>query len=385
MKWLGLLVIGVLLFGTTPVSMIMAQEPPRDLPDPVMVRGNWARLTPIILDFDRAVELAYAVRNITYDLFYWEISYNVTSARVQFEKAEMFLKRALNLSEITPRRAAVLAFVAAVHYSHAPALANPILGRVITENLGENNTITEQTVQAVIAVSSELRQLLVGAINKAGEFGVNTTLVEALLSRGDERIENATKLLEEGNVDVAFRHAVSGYRTYVRAYSTLIRTTFAKYIKEVESGFSRALLKPVDPPAKRLLPLLPERVREMVRARIEAGDIRDMHGIIDTVKEYANRIREQVRLVEKRNLEEVLKRRVIETARERGEKEQLEKIVSEVVEEAYREGYRGIGLVRRVMEQLRERLQERIGERANEIRIPELPGPAKPSMFRIGP
>lgn len=385
MKWLGIVVLSVILVSAIPVAVLAAEEPPRDMPEPVVVRGGWARFTPIVLNPEKAIELAYLIRNLTYDLLQWEIGYNITGARVQLERGDGFLARALELAETSPNRSAVFAFVASIHYSHAPALANPVLGRVIRENLGENETVTEDTVRAVLAAAGELRQLLVAAIEKAKEYNVNTTLAERLLGLGDARIENATRLLEEGNVDEAFRHAVSGYRIYVRAYSALIRLAYAKYIREVETGFARALIAPVEPPAKRLLPHLPERVREMVRARVEAGEVRDMHGVVSLVREHALRIREQVRLMERRNLEEVLKKRVAELVSEKLLREQIEGVVSEIVEEAYRQGYRGVELARRVMEQLREQLRERIGEKADEIRIPETPAPEKPPVFRIEP
>ncbi|MEM4977252.1 MAG: hypothetical protein QXT64_08015, partial [Desulfurococcaceae archaeon] len=225
MKYLGLVVVAVVAIGLmVPLVVAAEEEPPRELPELVTVRGGWARFKPIVLNYTVAVELAYVIRNLTYDLYEWEVSYNVKAAEVLLGKADNFLSRALELGETAPRRAAVFAFLAAVHYSHAPALANPVLGRVIDENLGENYTVTEQTVEAVVKVSGELREILVNAIEKAEEYGVNTTLAEKLLALGDARIENATRLLTEGDVELAFRYAVSGYRAYVRAYHVLVRT-----------------------------------------------------------------------------------------------------------------------------------------------------------------
>ncbi|MEM4440818.1 MAG: hypothetical protein QXS14_05045, partial [Desulfurococcaceae archaeon] len=294
MRYLGLVVVAVVAIGLmVPLVVAAEEEPPRELPELVTVRGGWARFKPIVLNYTVAVELAYVIRNLTYSLYTWEVSYNVKAAEVHLGKADNFLSRALELGETAPRRAAVFAFLAAVHYSHAPALANPVLGKVIDENLGENYTVTEQTVEAVVSVSGELREILVNAVEKAKEYGVNTTLAEKLLALGDARIENATQLLMEGNVEQSFRYAVSGYRAYVRAYNALVRTAFTKYVREAEAGLVRGLVEQVKPPARALLPHLPVRIREMVRERVEAGQLVSISEVVRVAREHAERVREQ--------------------------------------------------------------------------------------------
>ncbi|MEM4868894.1 MAG: hypothetical protein QW081_00595 [Desulfurococcaceae archaeon] len=375
MKYLGLIAVAVVAIGLmVPLVVAAEEEPPRMLPELVTVKGGWARFKPIVLNYTVAVELAYVIRNLTYDLYEWEVSYNVRAAEVLLGKADNFLSRALELGETAPRRAAVFAFLAAVHYSHAPALANPVLGRVIDENLGENYTVTEQTVEAVVKVSGELREILVNAIEKAEEYGVNTTLAEKLLALGDARIENATQLLTEGDVELAFRYAVSGYRAYVRAYNTLVRTVFTKYIREAEAGLVRGLVEQVKPPARTLLPHLPVRIREMVRERVEAGQLVNISEVVREVREHAERVREQVRSMEKENLKMVIRERIEKTVEAPVLREELKKLVDETVEKAFMEGHRGVELARRVLEQLREKLAERIGERSEQVvRIPAFP------------
>ncbi|MEM1804249.1 MAG: hypothetical protein QXR80_07105 [Desulfurococcaceae archaeon] len=375
MKYLGLIVVAIVAIGLmVPLVVAAEEEPPRELPELVTVRGGWARFKPVVLNYTVAVELAYVIRNLTYDLYEWEVSYNVRAAMVLLGKADSFLSRALELGETAPRRAAVFAFLAAVHYSHAPALANPVLGRVIDENLGENYTVTEQTVEAVVKVSGELREILVNAIEKAEEYGVNTTHAEKLLALGDARIENATQLLTEGDVELAFRYAVSGYRAYVRAYHVLVRTAFTKYIREAEAGLVRGLVEQVKPPARTLLPHLPVRIREMVRERVEAGQLVNISEVVREVREHAEKVREQVRSVEKENLKMVIRERIEKTVEAAVLREELKKLVDETVEKAFMEGHRGVELARRVLEQLREKLAERIGERSEQVvRIPAFP------------
>lgn len=361
------------VLGAT-VPLVVAQEPPREMPEvEVYARGGWARFKAA-LNYTAALELAYAIRNLTYDLFQWEIKYNVTVARVQLDLGDKFLQRAINISERSPKLAAVFAFVAAVHYSKAPALANPVLGKVIRSNLGENETITEQTVSAVISVSGELRELLSRAISKAEEYGVNTTAVAKLLELGDSRLQNATSLLKAGNVTDAFRYAVSGYRIYVRAYATLVKATFAKYAKEVTA-------EAAVPPAKAILPLLPEGLRKVVESRVKAGEITKVRELVEAVRDEAEKVREQVRYMEKEKLKQVLAEKIKSTVGQN-----FTKVVEGIVEQAYKEGYRGVELARKVIEAVREKLAEKVGSIAEKIlEIREHPAKAPTPFHKVPP
>jgi len=366
MRYKNIIVVAVIAALITASTITTAQTPePRDeYPEPLVGMAGVFRIRVPLLNVDKAIELAYTIRNLTYDLFQWEIKYNVTAARVVLERGDMFLNRSLELRETAPRRAAVFAFVAAVHYSHAPALANPVLGKVIRANLGENYTITEQTVQAVINVAGELRELLVNAIDYASSIGVNTSLPETLLARGDEKIANATSLLEAGNVTEAFMYAVSGYRTYVRAYHILVRITFIEYIREVvavpEEELTKKLLEERAPVAQIAAEKLPVWVREHVKAKIEKGEIRNMREIAEELNKTALAIREQLRTRERENLENAIKR-ILER---HGVPSNIitDQELRQIIESAWREGKRGTELAQHVLQAIRDKIYERLGQ-----------------------
>lgn len=355
------LVIVLLLAPAVSLAETQTPEPRDEIPEP-LVAGIYGLRLPIILSLgvDKAIELAYAIRNLTHDLFQWEISYNITAAKVQLARGDASLNISLELKDTAPKRAAVYAFVAAVHYSHAPALANPVLGRVIRANLGENNTITEQTVQAVINVSQELRGILSDALEYAESINVNTTLAEILLAKGDEKIANATSLLEAGNVTVAFRYAVSGYRLYVRAYHLLVKMTFAKYIKElIEENFSGVLAEEKISAAKIAVEKLPGWVREHVKVKIEKGEIKSFSEVVKELSEKAVAIREQLRMREKENLKIAVKR-ILEREKVPGEIAKIiEQELGEIIEKLHRGGVRGLDLAQQILQVLRERVAER--------------------------
>ncbi|MEM4037699.1 MAG: hypothetical protein QW700_07915 [Desulfurococcaceae archaeon] len=378
MKYMGLLAIALLAtLLITPISaVIVAQEVPseeaRNMPE-IETAGRWGKLKIGLLlnvSLEKALELAYAIRNMTYDLFQWEISYNITAANVTLTRGDKFLEKAISVAETEPRKAVVYAFVASIHYSHAPAFANPVLARVIRANLGENDTITEQTVNAVISAAGELRGLLVNAVEYAKSRDYDTTLAEKLLVIGDERVANATSMLAEGNVTAAFRHAVSGYRFYVRAYHALVRSVYVKVIGEVEGTLTGSAVEYSEPPARTILEVLPVQVRELVRARIQRGEIQKVSEIVKEIEEKVGEVRERIKLVEKENLKQALIR-IMEMVRERAGKAVniTVKELEDIVEEYYSKGYRGTGLAKKVIEQL----SERVSELKNVMKIPQPP------------
>lgn len=359
-KILALTIMAILLLAPI-ISFAETQTPePRDEVPEVPVAGVFKLKLPVILTLsvDKAIELAYTIRNLTYDLFQWEIKYNVTAAKIQLERGDVFLNKSLELKDTSPKRAIVFAFVAAIHYSHAPALANPVLGKVIKNNLGENNTITEQTVQVVINTSRELREILLNATEYAKSINVNTTLIEALIVKGDEKITNATSLLESGNITDAFRYAVSGYRLYVRAYHLLVKATFAKYIKElVEESFSNILVEEKVPPAKIAIEKLPGWIREQVKVKIERGEIKNLNETIKELSEKVNVIKEQVEIREKENLKIIVKR-ILERAKVPAGVIS-DKELEEIIENLWSKGVRGLDLARQVLQGVREKVIEK--------------------------
>jgi len=287
MKYLGLiglLALTALIVGMLPIASIQiyADEQASRGPDgseDVVVGNGEMNLTIPAVRFEEAVNLAYTIRNLTYELFQWEIGYNVTAANVTLNLGDRFLERALELKDNNTRRAIVFAVVAAIHYGHAPAFTHPVLARVVYGNLGENNTITAGTVNAILSASSRLKSILLNAVDYASSNNYNTTLVTNIISKGDNLTQTAQQYLDEGNTTLAFRYAVAGYRTYVRAYSTLVKTVFAQYLKSLD------LIKPKKPwiPIG-LLEKLPAEVRSEIKARIESGELKSIRDVVGEVR-----------------------------------------------------------------------------------------------------
>jgi len=371
MKYKEVVVIALLTaILVSPVLAVAQTEPRYQYPEPLVSVSGIYRMRTLVLDVDKAIDLAYTIRNLTYDLFQWEIRYNVTAARIQLERGDWFLNKSLELKDTAPRRAVVFALVATMHYSHAPALANSVLGRVIRANLGENYTITDKTVQAVINVSRELKELLLGAITYAQDKGVNTTLVEVVMELGDEKISNATSLLESGNVTEAFKYAVSGYRMYVRAYHLLVRLTILKYLRDVIGEEpTKGLLEEGVPVAKVAVEKLPDWVKEHVKTRVEKGEIKSLREIADELTNKTMSIREQIREKERENLENAIKR-ILDKS---GVPSNIitDQEIKQVINTAWSQGKRGTELAQKVLETIKEQVKSKIGR---DINIPTPPG-----------
>ena len=347
------------VFAQGDASTSEVQEEPQ-----IAFAGDLGKLKPGFLtsiNASDAVELAYTIRNLTYSLFEWEINYSVNSANVTLTLADKFLERAVNLSSKEPKKAVVYAFVAAVHYTHAPAYANPVLCKVVKPYL-ENDTVTPEAVNAAINVSSELRELLQSAINYTASIGYNTTLPEKLLEQGDNAIANATSLLEE-NTTVAFKYAVKGFKLYVRAYSVLVKAVFSQYTKSLFSEvLTSEFFECPEPPVKRVKDSLPAQIQERVKAKLESGEVKNMKDVVKEVNELAEQVRERLRLMEKENLREAMER-VMETVKLRtreklGRDLNVTVNVSNIVENYFKQGYRGTALAEKVLEEVKSKISK---------------------------
>lgn len=326
------------------------------------------KTTIATITLEQALELAYTIRNLTYDLFQWEIQHNVTAAKIQLQIGDRFLERALNLSSTAPRRAIVFALVASIHYGHAAPIANVVLGRVIDSNLGENNEVTADTVNAVLNTASELKSILLNAIDYAKSKGYNTTLPENILARGDNRYTLSQQALAEGNITLAFRLAVSAYRTYVRAYATLIQTVRAQFMSRVGIR-PGSLLVPREQALRKVVEILPVPVREMIRDKIESRNIRE---IVAVIKERARSIREEIQAREKENLK-IMIREIIQRIREKRGININQTDIERLIEENYQKGHRGLELARRVISELENIAREKMINRV----IPTVPSPRR--------
>ncbi|ADV65364.1 hypothetical protein [Desulfurococcus mucosus] len=273
---LGLIALVALLLPTA--SLVVPVAVAGDSDEVVEAGEGTVNITVPVLSFEDALNLAYTVRNLTYELFQWEISRNVTAANVTLTVGDRFLARALELKDNATRKATVFAVVAAIHYGHAPAFAHPVLARVVKGSLGENGTVTADTVNAVLSASSELKSILLNAVGYAESKGYNTTLAEAWIARGDNATATAQQLLAAGNVTAGFRHAVAGYRMYVKAYSVLVKTVFAQFLRDLGIVRAKAFLPPG------LIDKLPVELRSELKARIEKGEVKSIRDVVGEVR-----------------------------------------------------------------------------------------------------
>lgn len=338
-----------------------------EVEDEVEAGNGTVDLVIPLVNLSRAIDLAYTMRNITYELFQWELEHNITVANVTLNLGDKFLERALNLSESNAtRRAATFAIVAAIHYGHAPAFAHIVLAKVIKSNLGENYTITPNTINAIVQAASELKSILLNAVNYTSGKDINTSPVALWIERGDEKIAEAQQYLNESSLKEAFKHAVSGYESYVKAYSTLVKTVFIYYVK-YEQVFKP---KPL-PVMKGLIEKLPAEIRAEIEARIQRGEVKEVK---DIVKEYTKEVRSRIeerRREEAKVIAEIVSKALDKLSEHPGFKKmfkerELKEYILKLAEEIHsRTNATGLQLLQQVLEELQNRLQQSGGHGLN--------------------
>ena len=309
MKWLKM--VPILMLTTliaslvTPVALTADETPVENenIVKDVNVGGEAYGLHKTAIDFTEALDLAYTMRNLTYSLLQWEIENNVQVANVSLTRGDFFLGKAIELGENNSQRAIVFAIVAAIHYSHAPAFANPVLAKIIPPTLDENGTLTNATVEAVLNKAVELKGLLEEAIVQVEEWNLTVPqLVYWHIERGDNLTAMAEELLET-NLTESFRHAVGGYRAYIRGFAVLVKSVFAQKIRLAASdyeGLSNRLIVPRGLKLHLVIASerLPAEIRERVREKIEAGEIRNFKELAQYVRNEATQLREKYRAMQ---------------------------------------------------------------------------------------
>ena len=169
---------------------------------------------------------------------------------------------------------------------------------------------------------------------------------------------------------LAFRYAVSGYRAYVRAYDLLLEQLLVKY-------FVEAVYERFQPPAGLIAEELPSAIRELIKAKVRAGEIKNISEVVEEVRAQAEKVRERVRELEKAKLREVLEEKIKAAAKYGVPGEQLREVVEKALRESEGRGLKGLKLAEEVVKQVREMLKERIGEKAEEV-VKVLPMPKPP-------
>jgi len=258
----------------------------------VDIANNTVAVRPAFnLTFENALKLAYDVRNVTYPLFQWEISHNVTAANVTLNLGDKFLDKALNLSSSNEtRRAAVMAVVVAIHYSHAVPLAYPVVGKII-DSLFNANATSGDITSAVINLAQELKSILLNAVSIAEAR--NLTIPSSLnniTAIGDKLIANAQSNLSAGNITLAFRLAMIGYHTYVKAYGLLVTHIFIQDLQlpaRHDIGMFFFHEKIGRETLVKVFEKLPEGLKEIVITKIEKGEVNETGEVVEYVREVA--------------------------------------------------------------------------------------------------
>lgn len=306
MKIVPILMLTTLIASlVTPVALTADETPVENenIVRDVNVGGEAYGLYKTAIDFTEALDLAYTMRNLTYSLLQWEIENNVQVANVSLTRGDFFLGKAIELGENNTQRAIVFAIVAAIHYSHAPAFANPVIAKIISQTLDENGTLTNATVEAVLNKAVELKGLLEEAIVQVEEWNLTVPqLVYWHIERGDNLTAMAEELLET-NLTESFWHAVGGYRAYIRGFAVLVKSVFAQKIRLAASdyeGLSNRLIVPRGLKLQLLIvsEKLPAEIRERIRGKIEAGEIRNFKELAQYVRNEVTQLREKYRAMQ---------------------------------------------------------------------------------------
>ncbi|WFO74632.1 hypothetical protein J4526_05990 [Desulfurococcaceae archaeon MEX13E-LK6-19] len=295
LKLMGLLLVALVVASitTTPATMLSVALP-------VSTTDNedapaWARLN---ISLDTALDLAYTVRAAVEPLYGWAkvqlADTNITIHEKMWERGDYFLEKAENVSEVNETLATAYAFTASVFYSRELIAAHIILGVTIRENIA-NKTLTNETVEAVLARASELRSIV---HNVSEDLNVTIPVVfYKLLNESEEKELKSRELLNEGRLGRAFSFAVRSYHDVTRAYAVLIKAIYAEKLglDISKPRFLTMMLGRHKEDLQRRLGKLLERLPEHARQKI-MEKVKRHHDIMELRKA----IRETIREIQKR-------------------------------------------------------------------------------------
>ncbi|WP_440059163.1 hypothetical protein ACSU1N_05085 [Thermogladius sp. 4427co] len=242
------------------------------------------------ITFDQALKLAYDVRNVTYPLFEWEISHNVSVANITLNLGDRFLEKALNLSSNNTRLATVSSIVAAIHYSHAVPLAYSVLGKTL-DTLFDQNATTGQITSTVLDLASQLGSVLSNAVSIAQSR--NLSIPEGfnnLTSLAEQLLSYARSNLSSGNITLAYRLGIKAYHLYVKAYGLLVTSVFVNDLSlprhlPVGEFLFREKLGPET--LIKVFDKLPGELKQVVVEKIRMKELNDTDKVVEYIREIA--------------------------------------------------------------------------------------------------
>lgn len=184
--------------------------------------------------FDKLLNLYYIVSNVTKPIIAWGIEYNSTIALRIVNRSEWFYNKALEYSGNNDRMAKAMILLSILTLTKSPAIAHEVMTKTLRSSLSEAGNVTLEVVGNVTELVNEFRELLTNALSYA-LMEVNASIpifIEVLIAEGDYRLELSSNLTTLEKYGVALAMAISGYNNYVRAYSLLIRSIIAWFLRE---------------------------------------------------------------------------------------------------------------------------------------------------------
>ncbi len=268
-----------------PATLVAAEEAP---PQPPAQADTpwWARINAT---FDEVLALAYLVRNETYPVYQFAIENNVTLANATLARGDYFLQLAINTSTTNETLAKAYALVATVIYSRGPVFAYIVLGKTIKSELGPNRTVTEETAEAALNKTLELRSLLDEAISIAQENNVTVPDAVFILRTLANGLINATQeLIDQGYYRAALRTTIRAYHNLVSAYGIVVKATIAQKLElgEPENVSVRLGLRRISRHVlEKIVEHLPPRIREKILSIIRERHIRSPEELRTVIRE----------------------------------------------------------------------------------------------------
>ncbi len=276
-KPIGILIIAILALSLTTAAiapLTMASNKSNTQPN-VIPHNNVDKLLSENITYDKAIQIAYLVKNESMSILRWALSYNVTLAKVIIKRGDALLQQAVRAASTNQTVAKHLAIRAALIYGLAPATAYIVLQKTINNNLGENRTVTNQTVVAVLRLVGEMRKLVGNVARIAENFGIALPpelKINTIIANGEADI--ALKLLKNGFVKAALVESIKAYNTYVKTYGLIIVSSVAeklgfKHPIDLFTLVRRVEINPmiIKKVIDRLPPLVRERIMVMIKER----------------------------------------------------------------------------------------------------------------------
>ncbi len=276
-KPIGLLIIAIIALSLTTAAvapLTMASNESNTQPN-VISHNNIDKLLSENITYDKAIQIAYLVKNESMPILRWALSYNVTLAKVIIKRGDALLQQAVRAASTNQTVAKHLAIRAALIYGLAPATAYIVLQKTINNNLGKNRTVTNQTVIAVLRLVGEMRKLVGSVARIAENFSIALPpelKINTIIADGEADI--ALKLLKNGFVKAALAESIKAYNTYVKTYGLIIVSSVAeklgfKHPVDLLTLIRRAEINPmiIKKIIDRLPPLVRDRIMVMIKER----------------------------------------------------------------------------------------------------------------------